>query len=372
MNERQLQKRLSSAATKEEKASLLDAFAEALFEREKYREAIRYYSAALRLERRPNVRAYLDGQIGICNYNLGNDREARQHLLSSTKLFDPAQPEFMPDMCGFVHFHLGALFEYQGNIRMALEARRNCERYVDSQEKDTRWMLYSGISRNLEALGKYDEAIEYSQKAIQVLSDNDPGLTYLYESMGNNYMSLKQYPEAINYFLKVLELDPGFERKDEVYLRLADCHQNLTNDRMALESYNKILELKQITAKREDLTWLYARLAHCYFRLEQYEKSLLVTLEALRKRIKTGPDKAELRSYLTDNYYELGRFREAVSEGEKTLKIARSFRNDSSFYFRMALSYHKLGDKKNFGRYRNLCRRIFPEDGWNKYLEKLG
>ncbi|SRR6266498_1485964 len=372
MNERELQKRLSVAATREEKLSLLDTIADEFLEREKYADAILCYSRALRLETRPNVKAYLKGQIGICNYNLGNDREARQHLLKAASLFNPLQPEFMPDMCGFVYFHLGSLFEYQGNVKKALEARRACEKYIDSQEKDTKWMLYSGISRNLEALGKYDEAIEYSQKAIQVLSDNDPGLTYLYESMASNHMSLKQYPEAVKYFSKVLELDPDFEHKDEIYLKLADCYRNLTNDRMAIESYNKILELKQITDKREDLAWLYARIAHSYFRLEQYEQSLSVTQEALRKKSKSSADKAELRGYLTNNYYELGHYLEAAREGEKTLKIVRRFRNDSSFYFRMALSYHKLGDKKNFAKYRKLCRRMFPEDGWNKHLEKLG
>ena len=75
-------------------------------------------------------------------------------------------------------------------------------------------MLYAGISRNYEALGKHEEAIRYSQKAIQVLSDNDPGLSYLYETMANNYMGLKQYLEAIKHFSRVLELDPKFERRE--------------------------------------------------------------------------------------------------------------------------------------------------------------
>jgi tetratricopeptide (TPR) repeat protein len=59
-------------------------------------------------------------------------------------------------------------------------------------------------------LGHHDEAIQYSQKAIQVLSDNDPGLAYLYESLGNSYMGLKQYHEAINlphYYWKCKTLD---------------------------------------------------------------------------------------------------------------------------------------------------------------------
>ncbi len=371
MNQNQLNARLSSTDSNEEKVSLLDTFAEELFDKGKYSEAGKCYEKAFALEKQPNARAYYAGQIGICHYNAGDDKLALASLLRSTRLFDPDKPEFMPDMYGFVHFHLGSLFEYHGKIAKSLEARRICEQYIESQEKDTRWMLYAGISRNYEALGKHDLAIQYSQKAIQVLSDNDPGLSYLYESMGNNYMSLKQYQDAIKYFSKVTEVDPQFERLDEVHLKVANCYYQLTNDQMALQTYEKILELKQITGKRENLTGLYIRIAHCHFRLQQFEKSLLVTLEALRRHPKNNQERAEIRSYLTTNYYELGRYREATQEGEQTLQVAKRFPNDHDFYFRMALSYYKLGNQKLFARYRTLCKRMFRDDTWNKYLEKL-
>jgi tetratricopeptide (TPR) repeat protein len=371
MELKELNRKQESAASREDRISQLDAHAENLFAKERYSEAAKLYGQALDLSRQPNVRAYFAGQVGICQYNAGNDKEALRHLLRSARLFDPNKPEFMPDMCGFVHFHLGSLFEYHGKIARSLEARHICEKYVDAQEKDTQWMLYAGISRNYELLGRHDEAIKYSQKAIQVLSDNDPGLAYLYESMGNNYMSLKQYHEAIKYFSKVLELDPAFERSDDVHLKVASCYHQLTNDQMALETYEKMLELKQLTGKRENLIWLYIKIAQCQFRLERFEKSLLVTLEALRRRPRNKLEKTEVRSYLTNNYYELGRYKEATTEGEKTLKIASKFPGDNLFYFRMALSYYKLGDKRNFAKYRALCRKRFHEDSWVVYLDKL-
>ncbi len=371
MDQKELKTRLAGTKSNEEKVTLLDAFAEDLFEKNKYAEAARQFAEALHYAKEPNTRAYFVGQIGICHYNMGDDAEALASLLKSSRIFDPEGPEFMPDMCGYVHFHLGSLYEYQGKHVKSLEARSICERYVESQEKDTRWMLYAGISRNCEALGRHDEAIQYSQRAIQVLSDNDPSLSYLYESMGNNHMSLKQYQEAINYFAKVIDLDPNFERRDEVQLKVAECYHQLTNHRMALDTYTKILELKQLTGKRENLTWLYTKLAHCYFSLDQFEKSLLMTLEALRRQPKDKVERAELRSYLTNNYYEMGRFKEAILDGEKTLRLARRFPDDSLFYFRLALSYFKVGDLNSFSKYRTLCHKLFPKDSWNKYLEKL-
>ncbi len=371
MNQQQFNAKLKSTASEEERISLFDAYADELFDKGDYLEAVKVCSQALKIPMQQNVKAYFTGRIGICHFNAGNDKEAFTYLLKSAQLFDPDQPEFMRDMYGFVSFHLGSLYEYHGKIAKSLEVRRVCEEYLDSQEKDTRWMLYAGLSRNYEALGKHNEAIRYSQKAIQVLSDNDPGLSYLYETMANNYLGLKQYNEAIKHFSKVLELDPKFERKDEIHFKMAECYRQLANYTMALETYEKILELKQITGKKKDLVWVYLKMAECRFRLEEFEKSLLIALETLRRGPGTKIEKAEARSYLTINYYELGRFKEAVEEGEKTLMLAKRFPNDDLFYVRMALSYYKLGDKKSFLKYRALVKKLFQADNWNKYLEKL-
>jgi tetratricopeptide (TPR) repeat protein len=372
MDQKELNSKLTQATKKEDKIALLDQYAEDLVEKGKYGEAVKFFSRALRLADQPNARAYFAGRAGICYFNENDDQKALELLTQAAELFDPDGAEFMPDMYGFVYFHLGSLFEYQGKHAKALEARRISEQFLETQEQDTRWMLLAGISRNYEALGKHDEAIRYTHRAIEVLSNNDPGLTYLYESMGNNHMGLKQYQEALKYFAKVLELDPGFERSDEIYLKMANCHLQLTNNRMALDSYRKILELKQLTGKPENLLWLYAKIALCHFSLKEYEKSLLTTLEALRRQPRKIAEKAELRSFLTNNYYELGRYKEAVQEGEKTLTIAKRFPNDQLFYFRMALSHFKLGDMKGFARYRATCQKLFHNDSWNNYLAKLG
>jgi tetratricopeptide (TPR) repeat protein len=371
VDQKQFNAKLKSATSTDERIALFDTYGEELFEKENYAAAVRVYSQALTLRDRPNVKAYFSGRIGICHYNSGNDKEAIKYLQQSARLFKPDKPEFMEDMYGFVYFHLGSLYEYHGKIAQSLEARKICERYAESQEKDTRWMLYAGMGRNCEALGQHDEAIRYSQKAIQVISDNDPSLSYLYESMANNYMGLKQYHEAINHFSKVLELDPNFERRDDIQLKMGGCYHLLANYKMALETYEKIFELNQITGKKTDQNWLYLKIAECYFRLESFEKSLLVTLELLRRNPRKKDEKVEARSYLTNNYYELGRYKDAVEEGEKTLKLAQRFMNEDLFYVRMALSYYNLEDKKNFRKHRTLFRRMFKEDNWNKYLDKL-
>jgi len=371
VNKQQFNAGMKRAATDEVRLAIHDAYAKELFDGGNYDEALVIYKQALELTKQQNVKAYLNGKIGICHFNNDDDKRALQRLKKSVQLFQPDRPEFMRDMYGFVLFHLGSLYEYHGKITESLEARKACEEYLDSQEKDTQWMLYSGISRNYETLGKHSEAISYSHKAIQVLSDNDPGLSYLYESMANNYMEMHQYQEAIQHFSRVLELDPDFERRDEIQVKLANCYRQISNYAMALETYEIILKLKQLTAKSKDLVWIYLKLAECHFRMESYEKSLLAAFETLNQNPRNNQEKAEAFSFKANSYYELGRHQDAVRDGEKALKLAQRFPNDDLFYVRMALAYHELGDKKSFAKYRALAGKLFKDDIWNKHLEKL-
>ena len=362
MNKQQYNAGLKRAATDEERLAIHEAYASGLFDREKYTEALNIYEQALPLTKQQNVKAYLIGKIGICHFHNDEDKTALQSLKKSARLFSPERPEFMRDMYGLVLFHIGALYEYHGKIAQSLEARKECEEYLDSQEKDAQWMLYSGISRNYEALGKHGEAIDYSQKAIQVLSDNDPGLAYLYESMANNYMELRQYQDAIQHFLRILELDPGFERIDDIHEKLADCCRLVSNNALALEVYEKVLKLKQRTVKSKYLAWIYLRLAECHFRMSSYEKSLLSAFESLRQRPRNPREKAEVLSFTANNFYELGRYGDAVEDGEKALKLAQRFPNDELLYVRMALAFNKLGDGKSFKKYRALVQKLFKND----------
>ena len=130
VNQQQFDAKIKSALTEEERSSLFDSYAEELFNKENYSEAIKIYSQASRIPKQQNVKAYFAGRIGICHFNAGNDQKAFEYLTKSAQMFDADKPEFMPDMYGFVSFHLGSLYEYHGKIAKSLEARKACEKYL--------------------------------------------------------------------------------------------------------------------------------------------------------------------------------------------------------------------------------------------------
>src|SRR5512144_2888151 len=86
--------RMRNAARVEDKIAALDSRAESCFEKGRYADAVKFYGQAFELARQPNVRAYFAGQVGICHFNAGNDKDALHFLLKSARLFQPDAPEF--------------------------------------------------------------------------------------------------------------------------------------------------------------------------------------------------------------------------------------------------------------------------------------
>ncbi len=76
MELKELKNKLKGARSREEQISLLDSHAEKLFEKGRFADASKVFKQAHELATQPNVRAYFAGQMGICSYNAGRDKEA--------------------------------------------------------------------------------------------------------------------------------------------------------------------------------------------------------------------------------------------------------------------------------------------------------
>lgn len=371
MDVKKLETQLKAAKTLDVKLDLLDEIACHYYEQDDYVKALKYYGQAEAVAPEGNTRAYYAGQKGICYYLRHQDQQAREALVAAREMFRPEEPDFMPEMCGLVYFFLGSLYEYNGDNKSSLNARLEALKYFKQLHREAQWMLLAGISRNHEEEGDNRKAIEYSSRAISLISNEDPEVVYIYQSLGTNHYELGEYEKALQYFSRILEIAPDFEGKDDIYFNIGLCYHRLLDHRMAVDSYLKILELKELTEKDESLCWLYIEIARCYYQLKEYKKSLLFVEKALKETIEDKNELAEIRSYLTNNLHGLGKFEEAVREGEKTLKVSSSFRNIEMMLSNLALSYYQLNKKDKFKFYRDWCNRAFPDFSWTKQLNKL-
>jgi tetratricopeptide (TPR) repeat protein len=371
MNVKQLEQKLATVQEARDKLDVLDDIAAHYYEEDNYQKAVTYYQQAEKLAPAGNPRAYFQGLEGICYFLMNQDQEAFQALTGAKEMLHPDEKDFDPEIFGLIHYFLGSLYEYGKKNEASLESRLEAHKYMTHLDPEAQWMLLAGMSRNYELQGDFRKAVKFNTEAISLVSQDDPEIVYIFESLGYSYHELGEYDKALEYFSRVLEMDQGFERQDEIYFNIGLCNRRLLNFRMALDSYLKLLELKELQASPEPLTWLYIEIAHCYYSLKDHETSVEMVEKGLKESIEDQPEKAEIHSYLANNYHGMGRFEEAVEAGEQTLKISDEFHNMEIMLPNLALSYHQLGNTEKFEHYRDWCNRDFPELGWTKQLNKL-
>ncbi len=371
MNVKQLKEKLTAAQGARGKLEILDEIAAYYYDQDDYQEAVTYYGAAEKLAPEGNPRAYYQGMEGICHFFLNKDQEAHQALLGAKQMLRSDEEDFDPEICGLVHYFLGSLYEYNDDNDTSLEFRLEAFKYLSQLHREPQWMLLAGMSRNYEQKGDLRNSVKFNTQAISLISNDDPEIAYIFERLGSNLYELGEYKKAQEYFARVIQVDPGFERKDDVYFSIGLCHQRLLDFRMALDSYLKLLELKELEPEKDPLAWLYIETANCYYNLKEHEKSIEFVGKALQEPIEDKEEQAEIQSYLTNNYYALGRYQEAIEAGEKTLKLSEQFNNMEIMLPNLTLSYYHLGQEDKFHFYRDWCNRAFPDLSWTQQLNKL-
>ena len=371
MDVKQLEQTLATLQNVQDKLEVLDEIAAHYYEEDQFQKAVTYYQQAEKLAPEGNPRAYYQGLEGICYFLMNQDEKAYLALTGAKEMLHPDGKDFDPEICGLVHYFLGSLYEYGEQNDASLESRLEAFKYMSHLHDEAQWMLLAGMSRNYEVQGAFSKAVKFNTEAISLISRDDPEIVYIFESLGYSHYELGEFDKALEYFSQVLEADQGFERQDEIYFIIGLCNRRLLDFSMALDSYLKLLELKELQDSPEPLAWLYLEIAHCYYSLKKYEKSVEMVEKGLKESIEGKTEKAEIHSYLTNNYHGMGRFEEAVKAGEKTLKISDDFHSIEIMLPNLALSYHQLGNTEKFKHFRDWCNRDFPDLGWTKQLNKL-
>ncbi len=122
------------------------------------------------------------------------------------------------------------------------------------------------------------------------------------------YFKLKEYEQAGNYFEK--QIEKGKEdkvRRNDSYLRMADCRFVTSKYTPALEAYNKVIELKSI-----DVDYAYFQKAICYGFLSKNDKKI----EELNVFLQLYP-KSDFRD---DALFELGNTYVATNKQDLAIK----------------------------------------------------
>ncbi|HBE9109968.1 tetratricopeptide repeat protein [Clostridioides difficile] len=229
-------------------------------------------------------------------------------------------------------------------------------------------ILYNNISSAYEKLGEVKKALNYYEKALDILEHLSgkeielaianicSNMALSYQMLGENKKALKCCKKA----LKIRETELGTDHTDTAitYNITGLTYHKLKNDKEALNYYEKALKIREQKAKDNyfELASLYNNMGASYAELKENEKAL----DYYKKTLEIREHKLELEH---DNYYMAKTYNNMaitygeIEENEKALyyyeksleiliaKLGYNHLDLADVYNNAAQVYHKIGKK---------------------------
>ena len=212
-----------------------------------------------------------------------------------------------PD-CWLAHNNLGTLLANQGHIEEAME---HSQKAIQINPNDSEALNNLGAA--LAATGRFDEAIENYYRAIQI----KPGFFKALNNLGLALVAQGRFDEAIENFHKAIQINPNHPNG---FLNLGIALAQSGRTKEAAAQFREALKLNpELAVAMNNLAWVLATDA---------DDALRNGVEAVRLAERacelTHYDEPLYLGTLAAAYAEAGRFSEAVTTAEKAEQLATS------------------------------------------------
>jgi tetratricopeptide (TPR) repeat protein len=187
---------------------------------------------------------------------------------------------------------------------------------------DTHWNVGVALVRQ----GKVDEAETEFRKAIEIM----PTFAHAYESLGELYYYRRNDPQkAIQYYQQALKIAPDFAEANYYYAVALEHEANeareqyikTKNQTDGMEALNKLNEAidhyRTAVAANTDYLEAHYDLASCLMKLGQFDEAIW----NLREAVRIDPEYAEAWLNLGSALYQSGHFPDAAGAFEQALRI---------------------------------------------------
>ena len=190
---------------------------------------------------------------------------------------------------GIMHWRKGDHDKADESLRSALEIA------IKTQEKRLEAVCFNAIALVKTDLGKFDEAVEAYEQAIELA----PEKTFIWGHLGNLYTRLGLHAEAVEAFLNTLEHNPV----DSIaWNGLGNAYANTGRVDEAIEAYRKAVELNDCFIE----PWISLG------NLFKKQNLNADAIKAYQKAAGMDPNNALAWNELGNIYFELGDFDPAV------------------------------------------------------------
>ena len=168
--------------------------------------------------------------------------------------------------------------------------------------------------------GKFQEAIEYFEKAIELEPDHDK----VYYYMGAAYEKLEAYEKAIDCYEKAVNINP---KSAESLSRIGLCYEKLDEIQKAIEAYERVLKVDPM------LNDAWYNIGINYKKLNNFDKAM----EYFEKAVESNPHDVDAWGHIISVYIDKNDYDEAI-------KVCERAGNEG--YFALGTIYGKKGDFK--------------------------
>ena len=275
----------------------------------KFNNAIAYCKQALSYDPKNFQAMLLLGEAYLANW----DDEA----FKCFEMVKTMQPNFAEG-----YFHKGEAILYLGNnYKLAVE---NFDKAIELDANNAESYFLRGDAQS--RLKNFSAAVEDFTKALEMKPAEK-----IYKKRGEVYLEIFENEKAIEDFNKVLEFSA---ENVGAYKGLAIAFANLKNKKLALENFDKFVEL----SGEENF---YQELGEIYFALGEYEKAV----EIFSKYIEL--DKFTLASYYLrgKSYFEQKNYASALTDFENYVSTMYELMSEDCYFSESETNY---AEAKNF------------------------
>ncbi len=223
----------------------------------------------------------------------------------------------------------GKTLELKNNFLGAIE------NYKTALQYDKAPGIYYSLGNLYYYLGKYQEALTYVKKALDVA----PNDTEYLERLSSVYIGLNEYPKAAETIEKIITLDSNYTYG---LYTLARIYQEMKMPSKAISIYERITD--KIGYDYDVLRKMY----DIYAGFKEMDKAT----EALEAILKLNPYNGEIKTLLAAHYREVGRLEDAERLYEEVFAISPKDKNVQAELIK--IYFQKNDNTKGFQKFSQL------------------
>lgn len=218
------------------------------------------------------------------------------------------------------------------------------EKAVESDSQYAEAWAQSGFCN--EKLGKHNEALEASKKAVSLRPSAES-----YFNIGLASFYLKQYKEAADAYRQSIKLDPY--NAADAHFALGLVYRDWGKPDDEIQAYKQTIRL------RPDYVAAYERLGSRYLKSKKYPEAI----EMFRQLSTLKPGDANAPNNMGEAYFELNKLNEAMESFRQSIRLKPDF---GKAYYNLGRTLMAMGNRDAALEQYTILTNIDPD-----YAEKL-